>query len=131
LFAFHRERGVRVSRNGSLGPSPQNSSIELYDNADSPGNLADALIDLHFRCKPEYRQRGRWVMSSTNLAVVRKLKGSDGHFLWQPGLGSGVDAGDGVLLGKPVHTSEEFGNVDLLNSPAFGSPIVFGDFEVG
>jgi HK97 family phage major capsid protein len=85
---------------------------------------SDPLFDLFFGLKPEYRANAQWLMSSSTLAAVRKLKGSDGHYIWQQNLGAGVDAADGLLLGKPVRISEFMQSVGTNNFP-----IMVGDWD--
>jgi HK97 family phage major capsid protein len=59
-------------------------------NATGFGATPDSkLIDLIHTMKSGHRQGATWVMNSATLAVVRKLKTTDGAFLWQPGLVEG------------------------------------------
>ena len=62
-------------------------------------------------------------MNSSTLATVRKLKTSDGAFLWQPGL---VEGQPDRLLGYPVVEAEDMPSV---SSGEF--PIAFGNFRHG
>ena len=50
------------------------------------------LIDLVHSLKAAHRQSAVFVMNTTTLAQVRKLKAADGSFLWQPGLMEGQPA---------------------------------------
>lgn len=59
----------------------------------------DALIDVVYKLKSAYRTGARWAMNSTTFAAARKLKDSDGAYIWQPGIAAGEPAG---LLGFPV-----------------------------
>ncbi len=57
-------------------------------------------------------------MDDATAAVARKLKGSDGHYLWQPSLQLGAPDS---LLGKPVHTDPNVATVaTTARSVAFG-----------
>lgn len=92
-------------------------------------DLANDLIDLFFALKPEYRRSAVFVMSSASLAAVRKLRDASGSgFLWQQNMAQGIDAPDGLLLGKRVITTEELGVVG--SSPA-NNAILCGDFNSG
>ena len=62
-------------------------------------------------------------MNSATLAQVRKLKASDGSFLWQPGLAEGQP---NRLLGYPVVEAE-----DMPDIAAGNLPIAFGNFRAG
>ena len=93
------------------------------------GDVAADIITLFFSLAPEYRANSHFLMSSATLAVVRKLRDTAGSgFLWQQNLGQAIDAPDGLLLGRPVVTSEYLPTIG-------GSPqargIFCGDFDVG
>ncbi len=81
------------------------------------------LIDLVHTLKAGHRQGASWVMNSATLAQVRKLKTSDGAFLWQPGM---VDGQPDRLLGYPVVEAE-----DMPDIGADAFPIAFGNFKAG
>lgn len=81
------------------------------------------LIDLVFQMKAPLRQGAVWVMNSTTLATIRKLKTADGAFLWQPGLQQGQPD---RLLGYPVIEAE-----DMPDVAANAFPIAFGNFKAG
>jgi HK97 family phage major capsid protein len=81
------------------------------------------LIDLVCAMKAPLRQGAVWVMNSSTLASVRKLKTADGAFLWQPGLTQGQPD---RLLGYPVVEAE-----DMPDVAAGNLPIAFGNFNVG
>jgi HK97 family phage major capsid protein len=84
----------------------------------SPG---DPLIDLVAALKPLYRVNARFLMSRSSGAACRKLKDSEGRFLWSEGLIAGQPD---RLLGYPVAYSESMPaiGVDSLS-------IAFGDFQ--
>ncbi len=81
------------------------------------------LIDLVHTMKAGHRQGAAWVMNSTTLAEVRKLKTPEGAFLWQPGL---FDGQPDRLLGYPVVEAEDMPEI----GPAT-FPIAFGNFKAG
>lgn len=81
------------------------------------------LIDLVHSMKASLRQGASWVMNSSTLAEVRKLKTADGAFLWQPGL---VEGQPDRLLGYPVIEAE-----DMPDIAAGNTPIAFGNFKAG
>lgn len=81
------------------------------------------LIDLVHSLKAGHRQGACWVMNSATLAEVRKLKTSDGAFIWQPGL---IDGQPDRLLGYPVVEAE-----DMPDIAAGALPIAFGNFRAG
>lgn len=93
-------------------------------NATGLGTAPESrLIDLVCQLKAPLRQGAVWVMNSTTLAAVRKLKTTDGAFLWQPGL---VEGQPDRLLGYPVIEAE-----DMPDVAANQFPIAFGNFKAG
>ncbi|MXO65492.1 phage major capsid protein [Altericroceibacterium endophyticum] len=86
-------------------------------------NPESRLIDLVHTMKAGHRQGASWVMNSSTLAEVRKLKTADGAFLWQPGL---VEGQPDRLLGYPVVEAEDMPDIA---EDAF--PIAFGNFRAG
>ncbi|WP_066560511.1 phage major capsid protein [Croceicoccus bisphenolivorans] len=81
------------------------------------------LIDLVHTLKASHRQGASWVMNSATMAAVRKLKTSDGAFLWQPGL---IEGQPDRLLGYPIVEAE-----DMPDVAAGSTPIAFGNFRAG
>lgn len=86
-------------------------------------NPQDKLIDLIQSLRAPYRQGASFVMNSATLAVIRKMKTSDGAFIWQPGLSAGQPA---TLLGYPVVEAE-----DMPDIAAGSLSIAFGNFQMG
>ncbi len=83
----------------------------------------DKLIDLIYAPKAQYRANGRFVMNRRTLAAVRKLKDSDGAYIWQPAQAAGQDSS---LLGYPLTELEDMPDI-AANAFAVG----FGDFARG
>jgi HK97 family phage major capsid protein len=93
-------------------------------NATGLGTALDTkLIDLVHELKSGHRQGAVFVMNSATLASVRKLKTSDGAFLWQPGM---VEGQPDRLLGYPVVEAE-----DMPDVAGGAFPIAFGNFRHG
>lgn len=86
-------------------------------------NPQDRLVDLVHALKAPYRQGACWVMNGDTLARIRKLKTTDGAFIWQPGLVEGQAA---TLLGYPVVEAE-----DMPDVSAGSLSIAFGNFQAG
>ncbi|MFP5431570.1 MAG: phage major capsid protein, partial [Alphaproteobacteria bacterium] len=81
------------------------------------------LIDLVQSLRAPYRQGACFVMNSATLSVIRKMKTTDGAFIWQPGLSAGQPA---TLLGYPVVEAE-----DMPDIAANSLSIAFGNFQAG
>ena len=86
-------------------------------------NPQDRLVDLVQSLRAPYRQGACFVMNSATLAAIRKMKTSDGAFIWQPGLSAAQPA---TLLGYPVVEAE-----DMPDIAANSLSIAFGNFQMG
>jgi HK97 family phage major capsid protein len=93
-------------------------------NATTLGTTVETkLIDLIHALKNGYRQGACFVMNSATLARIRKLKTTDGAFMWLPGM---VEGQPDRLLGYPVVEAE-----DMPDVAANAFPIAFGNFRAG
>lgn len=99
---------------GNLGyvPSGTNANPE-----------ADAIIELVYALGAAYRKNAVFVMNSKTTAKVRKLKDTDGRFLWSDGLAAAEPA---RLMGYPVLVAE-----DMPDPATDAMAIAFGDFSAG
>lgn len=81
----------------------------------------DNLIDLFYSVIEAYRNSSgcAWLMKDVTVGAARKLKGTDGQYLWQPGLQAGAPD---LLLGKPVVTDPNVAAVAVN-----GKSVIFGD----
>jgi HK97 family phage major capsid protein len=81
----------------------------------------DVLIDALYGLKGPYRANASWFMNRATTKAVRKLKDSDGSYLWAPGIAAGQPA---TVLGYAVAAFEDMPN------PATGSlSIAVGDMR--
>jgi HK97 family phage major capsid protein len=81
----------------------------------------DILIDALYSLKAPYRANATWFMNRATFAKVRKLKDSDGAYIWSPGIAAGQPA---TLLGYPTASFED------MPDPATGSlSIAVGDMR--
>jgi len=80
----------------------------------------DGLIDLETALKEDYRNRAVFLMKRTTVGAVRKLKDSNGQYLWQPNLQVGQPA---TLMGYPVRLAN-----DVAAVAANALAVAFGDF---
>lgn len=85
-------------------------------------DAGDQIIDLIQTPKSQYRSNGRFVMNRKTVASVRKLKDTDGRYLWRPGMN-----GEGqTIFGYPVTELEDMPDIGTGNAA-----IAFGDFRRG
>ncbi|MCT8001260.1 phage major capsid protein [Sphingomonas sanguinis] len=97
---------LATGASASFGPAPDERLIELVQSLRAP-----------------YRQGACFVMNAATSARIRKLKTTDGQFLWAPGLAAGQPA---TLLGYPVVEAE-----DMPDVAADACAIAFGNFQAG
>ena len=88
-----------------------------------PISPSDAIVDLVYSLGARYRANGSFVMNSKTAGAVRKMKDSDGRFLWSEGLVEGQPA---RLMGYPVVIVE-----DMPDISTSAKAIAFGDFAAG
>ena len=93
------------------------------DGALASQDAADVLVDTIYALKAGYRQNSHWVMNRRTQAELRKLKDSNGDYLWQAP--ATVDA-NARLLGFPVVEAE-----DMPDIASDAMAMAFGDFRRG
>lgn len=98
--------------------------IPTGTDADLPAsNASDVLLDTVYALKAGYRQNGNWLMNRKTQAAIRKLKDTDGDYIWKPPATADQKPS---LMGFAVHETEDM--------PAIGIgsfSIAFGDFARG
>jgi len=82
---------------------------------------ADEIMDLFYSLRSPYRKRAVFVLNDSTVKAIRKLKDSNGQYIWQPGLQAGQPD---TLLGKRLLTSTYVPEV-----AAAAKTIAFGDFS--
>lgn len=105
---------------GSLGYFASGVAAALTDGSN---NGIDALTNVIYGIKQGYRNNARWLMNRTTAGTVRKIKDSNGQYLWQPPVQAGAPSS---LLGYPVSDDD---NMPDIGANAY--PIAFGDFNRG
>lgn len=91
-------------------------------NATSAG---DTLIDMVNAMKPELLNDCVWLMSRSAHGEIRKLKDSNGNYLWQPGIEQDSRP---RLLGYPVEVSDD---MPAMVKDEATSSVIFGNFKEG
>ncbi len=109
----------RTMENGSWGWD----SLGYVASGIDGGVDADAIVDVVYALGAQYRVNGTFVMNSKTAGLIRKLKDSDGRFLWSDGLAAGEPA---RLMGYPVLIAE-----DMPDAATDSYSIAFGDFQSG
>lgn len=94
----------------------------------------DDLITWIHSVDPAYRSGARWAFNDQSLAVLEKIKDSNGDPIWRPAdanMATNAQGGsDGTLLGYPVTIDQAFADFDITSGTA--SPWgVFGNLSEG
>jgi len=105
---------------GVTGPT---GTATGFGSQDTPGQGGDLLIDLFHSVIAPYRASSAcaWLMADQTAAAVRKLKNSQGDYIWQPGLVAGQPD---TILGKPV-----FVDPNVPAPAANAKSVAFGDMS--
>lgn len=86
-------------------------------------NGGNCLIDTVHALKAGHRAGAVWMANTLTVAALRKLKDSDGAYMWRPGLEAGAPSN---LLGYPI--IEAAGMPDIATDSL---SIAFGNFAAG
>ena len=81
----------------------------------------DEVINLIYSLKAPYRKNAKFLMNDATVSALRKLKDSNGQYLWQPSVQAGQPD---RLLGYEIETSPY---VPTMAAGAYA--IAFGDFK--
>lgn len=83
----------------------------------------DVLLDVFHALKAQYLQGATWLMARSAMAAIRKLKGDNRQYLWQPSMIEGTPS---TLLGCPVMIADDMPGLDAKQP---GTAIAFGNFR--
>jgi HK97 family phage major capsid protein len=96
---------------------------EAYAQASPITDPSAVFYNAMAALQPEYHKNAKWVMSSSTLAALGKLRDLDGRSIYSPSLNSPDPM---MLLGFPIVLDN---HMDALGSNNF--PVYFGDFDLG
>jgi HK97 family phage major capsid protein len=95
----------------TLGVTGAGSSTLTYDD----------LVDLEHSVDRAYRGNGKYMFHDTTLKIIRKLKDSQGHPLWQPSLQMGVP--------DNYNGKQYVINNDMATPASAAKSVLFGDLS--
>lgn len=81
----------------------------------------DEVMDLYHSLKSPYRNKAVFVANDLTVKSLRKLKDSNGQYLWQPSIVAGTPD---TILGRPVYVSAYMPQI-----AAYAKAMAFGDFS--
>lgn len=117
----------------AAGPStpiaytPSGVAATISGAAAGAAGQADPLITLFHSVKTAYAANASWALTRNSLGKVRKLKDTNGQYLWQPGIGANGVVANGIaptILNAPY---TECPDMDEEGANKF--PIAFGDWK--
>lgn len=110
--------------NGTTAPQGVSNATVGVTTASPTALTADEFIDLQHALAPQYRASAQWLLADSVVKAARKLKDTNGAYIWQDG---GYKAGDAAtLLGAPVFIDPSLDAVAATKVVG-----VFGDFKRG
>lgn len=86
-------------------------TIQEVNTAISSTLDGDDLITFAHKLRQGYRMAAKFYMNDTMLERVRKLKDTDGNYLWRAGIAEGAPM---TLLGKAVEVAEEIADDQIV-----------------
>lgn len=112
-------RGINahfIAGSGSGQPNGVDNVTTGKTAAGAAAITGDELIDLQESVDASYHGAATWIMKQSTRALVRKLKDSNGQYLWQPAVTAGEPS---TLLGAPLRTDDAMaaattGNVSVI-----------------
>ena len=106
-----RPTGIFTANGGQVGVTAGSATAITVDN----------VLDLVYSLKSPYRRNAVFLMNDATVGSLRKLKDSNGVYLWQPSVQAGQPD---RLVGYAIHTSPY---VPVAAAGAF--TIGFGDYK--
>jgi len=94
---------------------------EVGVTAASANITFDDVMDLYYSLKSPYRRKAKWVLNDSSVKALRKLKDSNGNYIWQPSVSAGAPD---MILNRPYYTSTYVPEIEAGNMP-----LAFGDFS--
>jgi HK97 family phage major capsid protein len=116
------EEEAFVSGDGTNKPTGFLSTATVGKTSSSATAISfDDVIDLYHSLKSPYRKKSVFIANDLTVSAMRKLKDSNGRYLWQPAL----TAGDpDTILGRPDYVSSFMPQI-----AAGAKALAFGDFS--
>lgn len=112
-----------VVTDATVGKQGPTGTATTFGDQSAVGQGADLLIDLFHSVISPYRMSTacRWMMNDVTAGTVRKIKTTEGQYIWQPSVIAGQPD---TILGKPVLTDP-----NVATPAASAKSVIFGDFS--
>lgn len=112
-----------VVTDATVGVTGPTGTATTFGVQSTVGQGADLLISLFHSVIAPYRMSSscRWIVNDVTAGTIRKIKTTDGQYIWQPSVVSGQPD---TILGKPVLTDP-----NVAVPAANAKSVVFGDLS--
>lgn len=100
------------------------SDIPSYTTSTAGKLSADDLIGVYYAPLSAYAMNSTWVLKRSTTREIRRMKTSQGDYLWAPDLANTARAG--TILGRPYVEADQ---MDAIGNGKVA--LVFGDFRRG
>jgi HK97 family phage major capsid protein len=78
-------------------------------------------MDLYHSLRTPYRRNAAWILNDSTVKALRKLKDSNGNYIWQPSIQMGQPD---MILSRPYYTSTFVPEIGAGNKV-----MAFGDYS--
>lgn len=103
--------GIFASSGGAeIGATAQTSAITFDD-----------VMEIFYSLRSPYRKNAVWVLNDSTVKALRKLKDSNGNYIWQPSVSVGIPD---TIFNRPYYTSSYIPELKAGNKV-----MAFGDFS--
>lgn len=103
--------GIFASSGGAeIGATAQTSAITFDD-----------VMEIFYSLRSPYRKKAVWVLNDSTVKALRKLKDSNGNYIWQPSVSAGIPD---TIFNRPYYTSSYIPELKAGNKV-----MAFGDFS--
>lgn len=106
---------------GIIANSGGLTSVQAATGSVAAGFSTDDVLTIIMSVDPAYRRNGAFICNDTVIATLRKLKGTDGQYVWQENARVGEPA---TLFGYPVYSDAEMPTTQTNGVKG----LAFGDF---
>lgn len=112
-----------IVADATVGVTGPTGTATTFGNQATVGQGADLLIDLFHSVIAPYRASSGagWVLNDTTAGMVRKIKTTQGDYIWQPSIVAGTPD---MILNKPVYTDP-----NVATPAANAKSVIFGDIS--
>jgi HK97 family phage major capsid protein len=107
---------------GIVTAAQEGATLELSDWATNDVLIADRVIDLIHSVPAPYRRGAAFLMNDAIVAILRKVKDANNHYIWEPSLQVGVPD---RLFGYPIFSAPSM----AAETTAGNSIMVYGDMS--